>query len=92
MTVEHCCYIGGGIALPKRLRCDAPAEWVLVSGPTDADVTYACTAHVGYLLTDATEQRIYPVGPVHASDCAIYNGPALLPGPCNCGATPCQPR
>jgi len=23
---------------------------------------------------------------VHASDCAIHNGPALPPGPCNCGA------
>jgi hypothetical protein len=23
---------------------------------------------------------------VHASDCATHNGPALPPGPCNCGA------
>lgn len=24
--------------------------------------------------------------PVHRSDCAIYNGPAFEPGPCDCGA------
>lgn len=23
----------------------------------------------------------------HASDCALHNGPALEPGPCDCGAT-----
>ena len=22
----------------------------------------------------------------HASDCAVHNGPALKPGPCDCGA------
>ena len=24
--------------------------------------------------------------PIHASDCAIYNGPAYEPGPCDCNA------
>jgi hypothetical protein len=37
------------------------AEWIIVSGPTDSDVTYACTDHVGTLLNDADEQRIYPI-------------------------------
>jgi NTP pyrophosphatase (non-canonical NTP hydrolase) len=26
--------------------------------------------------------------PLHASDCAVHNGPAYPPGPCNCGAVP----
>ena len=25
-------------------------------------------------------------GSAHASDCAIYNAPAIAPGPCDCGA------
>lgn len=27
---------------------------------------------------------------LHASDCALHNGPALEPGPCNCGAQKAQ--
>ena len=26
--------------------------------------------------------------PIHASDCALHNGPATEPGPCDCGADP----
>lgn len=27
---------------------------------------------------------------VHASDCALHNGPAMDPGPCDCGAQKAQ--
>lgn len=26
--------------------------------------------------------------PGHASDCALHNGPAMMPGNCNCGINP----
>ena len=29
--------------------------------------------------------------PKHASDCALHNGPAYMPGPCSCGADPGMP-
>jgi len=31
------------------------------------------------------DPQAMPVGPlIHDSDCAIHNGPAMAPGPCNC--------
>lgn len=26
--------------------------------------------------------------PIHVSFCALHNGPAMIPGPCSCGADP----
>lgn len=49
----HCCHIG----------CDKEAEWVIVSGPAPDDYTEACTDHVGDLLCDAPEQKVYPIAP-----------------------------
>ena len=57
----ECCFIGEG---PEGVSCDKEAEWQIVSGPRDSDVTYGCTAHVGYLLSDALEQRVYPIHPL----------------------------
>lgn len=28
---------------------------------------------------------VMPFGDGHASDCAVHNGPAFPPGPCDCG-------
>lgn len=48
-------------------------------------------------LTPEDEKRLRGMGfgqwgsapaPVHASDCALHNGPAYEPGPCDCGAEP----
>lgn len=49
--IPKCCYVG----------CDKDAEWTLVEGPGPDDWTEACTAHVGDLLTDAKETRVYPL-------------------------------
>jgi len=44
---EHCCQIG----------CEKEAEWeIYADGVPD---TTACTEHVGELLTDANEHRIF---------------------------------
>lgn len=51
---RHCCHVG----------CGRPAEWVLdpcIGNPLDR-YTEACTFHVGELLTDAPEHRLYPIG------------------------------
>ena len=55
-NAEQCCYLDG-----EQQFCIERAEWIIVSGPRDSDVTYACTKHVGDLLCDAPEHRIYPV-------------------------------
>jgi hypothetical protein len=54
---RSCCYIkkDSGVA------CSNVAEWAIIHGPTVDDYTEACTEHVGDLLTDAPEHRIYPI-------------------------------
>lgn len=47
--------------ISKLLGCNRAAGWRLVYGPTCDDYTESCTAHVGELLTDAAEHRIYPM-------------------------------
>ena len=39
-------------------------------------------------MTDKPEAACAPQMPVHASDCALHDGPAYTPGPCSCGADP----
>jgi hypothetical protein len=48
---SYCCF----------LPCESYAEWTIVTGPSPDDVTESCTAHVGELLTDAAEHRVYPL-------------------------------
>jgi hypothetical protein len=52
----HCCYI-----TPTGVMCGNPAEWEVYHGQHEADYTHACTEHVGALLTDAPEHRVYPI-------------------------------
>lgn len=53
----HCCFID-----PETQRpCECLAEWLIYDGPRHDDYTHACTAHVGALLTDADEHRVYPM-------------------------------
>lgn len=54
--MDHCCFIPDEPGDP----CDQPAEWVIIFGPAPTDHTEACTDHVGHLLTDADEHRVYP--------------------------------
>lgn len=44
-----CCVIG----------CGKLAEWYIEYGETPDDYTLGCTAHIGELLTDAREHRLY---------------------------------
>lgn len=43
-----------------KIDCGAKAEWTIVHGEKPDDYTESCTAHVGELLTNAPEHRIYP--------------------------------
>jgi len=71
----RCCYIN-----PDGIHCRAPAAWVIVDGPAPEAYTHACTAHVGALLTDAPEHRVYPV----AAGRADVARPTIV---CLCGST-----
>lgn len=53
-----CCYIDE----KTGESCHAKAEWELRHGHGIDDYTHCCTEHVGVLLTDAAEHRIYPLG------------------------------
>jgi hypothetical protein len=57
MNEPHCCYIDPETDRP----CERAAEWSIYHGPRHDDYTHACTAHVGALLTDAYEHRVYPL-------------------------------
>lgn len=41
--------------------CLSRAEWRIIYGPTSDDYTESCTTHVGEMLTDAPEHKIYPL-------------------------------
>lgn len=43
-----------------KLDCQHESEWVIYDGAGPEDYTEACTVHVGDLLSDAPEHRIYP--------------------------------
>jgi hypothetical protein len=42
-------------------NCDKQAEWAIYDGDGIEDYTHSCTAHVGELLSDAPEHRVYPL-------------------------------
>lgn len=50
-----CCHIEDGTP------CDRDAEWEIYHGNGREDYTHSCTAHVGEMLTDAYEHRVYPI-------------------------------
>jgi hypothetical protein len=54
-SVNHCCYI----APTSGYQCGNTAEWRIVHGNGVDDYTESCTRHVGEMLTDAVEHRIY---------------------------------
>lgn len=52
-----CCYIDQGTGV----HCQKLSEWIVYDGPRHDDYTVACTVHLGYLLSDADEFRVYPL-------------------------------
>ena len=53
MAENVCCKVG----------CEAKAEWDMWHGVMPDDNTHSCTKHVGDMLTDAEETRVYPLAP-----------------------------
>ena len=45
----------------EDVPCGRVAEWIIYDGPRPDDYTEACTEHVGALLSDANEFRVYPL-------------------------------
>ena len=56
MDKRDCCFM-----FRDGLLCEAGASWQIWHGPSPEDYTEACTDHVGELLTDAPEHRVYPI-------------------------------
>jgi hypothetical protein len=56
---RHCCHVDQ----ETEARCDQPAEWEIWNDPYHPyeDNTDSCTAHVGAMLTDAKEHKIYHI-------------------------------
>ena len=52
-----CCYINEA----TDVHCTRKAEWIIYDGPRPDSYTEACTEHVGELLSDADEFRVYPL-------------------------------
>lgn len=51
--VPFCCHI----------PCDKDAEWVMMYTPFGLDeYTHSCSGHLGDMMTDGYEHRIYHVG------------------------------
>lgn len=55
-----CCFIEQDKAT-EDVPCNRVAEWIIYDGPRPDDYTEACTEHVGVLLSDANEFRVYPL-------------------------------
>ena len=53
--MNECCYIGPS----SGAQCGNSGEWRIVWGNGPDDWTVACTRHVGEMLTEAVEHRIY---------------------------------
>lgn len=54
----HCCYLFEG---DVQKPCPSSSEWMIWTPPDIYDVTESCTTHVGELLSDAKEFRVYPL-------------------------------
>lgn len=46
----------------KKLSCQRKAEWEIAYGEDIYNYAHACTKHVGDLLSDLPEHRIYHIG------------------------------
>lgn len=62
MTNRKCCFLQSNPG-DTLTPCSADAEWELHGSNTPREPVDACTAHVGALLDDSPETRVYPVNP-----------------------------
>lgn len=59
MSDRKCCYLENGRA--DGASCSADAEWELCGSNTPREPVDACTKHVGELLDDSPETRVFPI-------------------------------
>lgn len=59
MADRKCCYLEGGKA--DGAPCQAAAEWELYGSNEPREPTDACTKHVGEVLDDSPETRVFPI-------------------------------
>lgn len=52
----------------RALGCQELAEWMIIDGPAPDDYTHACTAHVGFLLSDSEDIRVFSLRPIVVPD------------------------
>ena len=55
-TLPTCCFIDR-----EGDDCGRVAEWGIYHGSEPHEYTESCTGHVGDLLTDAPEHKVYPL-------------------------------
>lgn len=56
----RCCYAD---PVDSAVRCPRLADWELHYGVGFEDHTHACSGHLGFMLTDAEEHRVYRLRP-----------------------------
>lgn len=59
MVERKCCYLKDGKS--DGAPCTADAEWEIHGSNTPREPVEACTAHVGALLDDSPETRVFPI-------------------------------
>lgn len=62
MSERKCCYLQSQASDPIT-PCGKDAEWELHGSSSPNEPVDACTAHVGDLLDDSPETRVYPITP-----------------------------
>lgn len=60
MSERKCCFLQERSSDPLT-PCGAPAEWELYGSNEPREPVDACTVHVGALLDDSPETRVYPI-------------------------------
>ena len=60
MSERKCCFLQAQPSDPLT-PCDADAEWELFGSTEPREPIDACTKHVGDLLDDSLETRVYPI-------------------------------
>ena len=58
------------------------SDWNTRAEPATSKNDTLASKHDTYTSNEPTSK------PHHKSDCALHNGPAMIPGPCDCGADP----
>ncbi len=51
-----CCFMSD-----DQVGCEKLAEWSIIHGASPDDYTETCTEHLGAMMTDAPEHKVYPI-------------------------------